>query len=147
MTEDLFSGVLERGPVKAATSDGAWLAAMLATEASLAAAQADLGIIPGDAAAAIGAACGAPDRFDLAAIAARACEGGNPVIPLVDVLRELVGRQHATWVHVRTTSQDILDTAAMLVTRQSCELIRARTSTTRAVRLRRLVEAHARAPR
>src|SRR5436305_777321 len=75
---ELFGGVLARGPVAAAVSDEAWLAALLRVEAALARVTA-----PPDAAAAITEAC-RPERFDVAALGAAAAAGGNPVIPLVD---------------------------------------------------------------
>jgi 3-carboxy-cis,cis-muconate cycloisomerase len=110
----LFDGVLARGPVRAAVADTAWLAALLDAEAALAAAQAKAGLIPAEAAAAIAAAC-RPDRFDPAALGREAAGPGNPVLPLVQALREAVGGDAAGFVHHGATSQDILDSAAMLV--------------------------------
>jgi 3-carboxy-cis,cis-muconate cycloisomerase len=49
---------------------------------------------------------------------------GNPVEPLVRALRERVGGDAASYVHFGATSQDVLDTAAMLVSRRSVGLIR-----------------------
>ncbi|MGV9574229.1 3-carboxy-cis,cis-muconate cycloisomerase, partial [Streptomyces nigra] len=46
-------------------------------------------------------------------LAARA--GGNPVIPLVGALTRAVGEEHGPYVHRGATSQDIMDTALMLV--------------------------------
>lgn len=48
------------------------------------------------------------------ALAARAVDGGNPVIPLLTDLRASVPSEVAAWVHRGATSQDILDTALML---------------------------------
>jgi 3-carboxy-cis,cis-muconate cycloisomerase len=110
----LFDALLARGPVRAAVGDRAWLTALLDAEAALARAQARLGLVPRPAAAAIGAAC-RPDRYDLAALAAGAAGPGNPVLPLVRALRAAVGDPAGGYVHFGATSQDILDTAAMLV--------------------------------
>ena len=44
--------------------------------------------------------------------------GGNPVIPLVPRLREAAGPGAASWVHFGATSQDVLDSALMVVGRQ-----------------------------
>jgi 3-carboxy-cis,cis-muconate cycloisomerase len=41
--------------------------------------------------------------------------GGNPVIPLVQALREHVGHDYSDAVHTGLTSQDVLDTAIVLV--------------------------------
>lgn len=110
----LFDAVLARGPVRDAVGDRAWLAALLDAEAALARAQAEVGLIPRPAAAAIDAAC-QPARYDLATLAAEATGPGNPVLPLVRALRATAGPTAADYVHFGATSQDILDTAAMLV--------------------------------
>ncbi len=110
----LFDAVLARGPVRDLVSDGAWLAAMLEVEAALAHAQAALGLVPAEAAAAIAAAC-RPERHDVAALGAAAARSGNPVVPLVAALRDAVGPAAAAHVHTGATSQDIIDSAAMLV--------------------------------
>ncbi|MBR7832706.1 3-carboxy-cis,cis-muconate cycloisomerase [Actinospica durhamensis] len=101
------------GRVEAETGDGAYLKALLDAEAALTRAQAGLGLVPPAAAAAVDAAARAP-RFDARALAL-ASGGGNPVIPLVGELRRAVGAEHAGSVHRGATSQDIMDTATMLV--------------------------------
>jgi 3-carboxy-cis,cis-muconate cycloisomerase len=120
----LFDEVTGHGPVRAAVADPAWLRHLLAAEVALAAAQAELGIVPATAATAI-AAAGAPDRYDLTALGRAAAGPGNPVLPVVEALRAEVGGAAAEFVHFGTTSQDILDTAAMLVARDALELVRA----------------------
>ena len=110
----LLTPVRAGSAVEALTSDAAWLRAMLDVEAALARTQARLGTIPPDAAAAIGAAV-SEGTFDLRSIALAARETANPVVPMVGRLRAAVppsARQH---VHLGATSQDILDTAGMLV--------------------------------
>jgi 3-carboxy-cis,cis-muconate cycloisomerase len=92
----------------------AWLQALLDVERSFAAAQARAGLIPGSAAAAIAACCTA-DRFDAASLGRRALGAGNPVVPLVADLTALLPAEAARYVHSGATSQDILDTAMMLV--------------------------------
>ncbi|NDU71319.1 3-carboxy-cis,cis-muconate cycloisomerase [Actinomadura sp. DSM 109109] len=109
----LLSPVRAGTRAEAATSDLAYLTAMLDAEAALARAQAGLGIIPAAAAVAITAAADA-GRFDLAGIARRARASGNPVVPLVADLRALAGAA-GEHVHFGATSQDIADTGAMLV--------------------------------
>lgn len=109
----LLSPVRAGTEAEAATGDAAYLAAMLDAEAALARAQARLGIIPRDAAEAIGAAAD-PGRFDLADVARRARGSGNPVVALVEDLRRLAGPA-GEHVHRGATSQDIADTGAMLV--------------------------------
>ena len=111
----LFDGVLARGGVPAEISDRAWLAAMLEVEAALARAQARAGLISSGDAAAIAEAPADPDRFDAAAIGAEAAKTGNPVVPLVKALTDAVEGPGAGQVHRGATSQDVLDSAAMLV--------------------------------
>ena len=48
-------------------------------------------------------------------------EAATPVIALVSALRDLVGPDAAASVHVGATSQDIVDTAMMLVARRALE--------------------------
>jgi 3-carboxy-cis,cis-muconate cycloisomerase len=91
---------------------------MVATEAALARAEASVGIIPADAAAAITAAC-QPGRFSPSAIGVAAVASGNVVIPLVRELTAAVGEPHCRWVHWGATSQDISDTAFALVLREA----------------------------
>lgn len=118
----LFDGVEARGAVPAAVGDDAWLAALLTVEAALARAEAKVGLIAPATATAIAAAC-RPERFDLAALGAAAPASGNPVVPLVAALRSAVGPPAAEAVHLGATSQDILDTAAMLVCRSALDAI------------------------
>ena len=97
--------------------DNALLTAMLATEVALAEAQAELGVIPADAAAAIRAAA-VPAHIDLAAVAAGVRETANPVVAFVEQLTAAVRSvdpSAAEYVHRGSTSQDILDTALTLL--------------------------------
>jgi 3-carboxy-cis,cis-muconate cycloisomerase len=113
----LFDGVLARGGVREQVGDTAYLVAMLDAEAALAYAEAQAGLIPREDAETIGAFCRA-DRYDLAELGRDAAAGGNPVIPLVRALTSAVYEadpEAAKHVHRGATSQDILDTAAMLV--------------------------------
>jgi 3-carboxy-cis,cis-muconate cycloisomerase len=116
----LFDEVLARGAVRTAVGDRAWLAALLQAEAALARSQSRLGLIPPAAAEAITAAAD-PANYQPAAIGAAAAGPGNPVLPLVHALRAAVGDQLAPYVHFGATSQDILDTAGMLVTARALE--------------------------
>jgi 3-carboxy-cis,cis-muconate cycloisomerase len=112
----MFDRIFVPARLRDALSDEAWLQALLDVERGLAAAEARAGVIPDEAARAIGGACSA-DRFDAAALADEGRSPGNPVEPLVRALREAVGGDAAEYVHRGATSQDVLDTAAMLVSR------------------------------
>ncbi|HEY5832489.1 3-carboxy-cis,cis-muconate cycloisomerase [Streptomyces sp.] len=123
----LLSPVRAGTEVEEAVGDRAWLQAMLDAEAALARAQATLGTLPADAARAITTAARA-DRFDLRALALAARETANPVVGLVAALTEQVDAdspQAAQYVHRGSTSQDILDTGAMLVASRALRVIRA----------------------
>jgi 3-carboxy-cis,cis-muconate cycloisomerase len=111
--------------VAAATGDRALIAALLDVEVALADAYADLGIGPDTAPASVRAAA-SRIVVDPAELAERARGGGNPVIPLVADLRSAVAaddERAAQWVHRGATSQDILDTALMLVARRAVTVI------------------------
>ncbi|WP_037618111.1 3-carboxy-cis,cis-muconate cycloisomerase [Streptomyces aureus] len=127
-------------PASAATSDRAYLRAMLDAEAALTRAQASLGLAPAEAAAAVTRAAEAAD-FDLASIALRARGGGNPVIPLVTDLTAAVPAEFGAYVHRGATSQDVLDSAAMLVAARTLDLVLADLERTDA-RLARLAAEH-----
>jgi 3-carboxy-cis,cis-muconate cycloisomerase len=118
----LFDGIYARGESAAQVSDQAWLQAMLDVEAALARACAQEGLLIAADAEQIAAACVAR-RFDVAAIGAEARQHAGPVLPLVRALRAVVGEQLAGRVHLGATSQDVLDTAAMLVARRALEPI------------------------
>jgi 3-carboxy-cis,cis-muconate cycloisomerase len=109
-------------PAASATSDTAFLRALLDAEAALTRAQATLGAAPGEAATAVTAAAES-GRFDPRDIAVRARGGGNPVIPLVADLTKAVGEEYGPYVHRGATSQDVLDTATMLVAVRTLDLV------------------------
>jgi 3-carboxy-cis,cis-muconate cycloisomerase len=118
-TGGLFDGVLAHGAVRDEVSDRAWLQAMLDVEAALARAHAVAGTMDRDDAASIARACRA-EHFDITAIGRDATDSGNPVVPLVRALRgALEDPAVADLVHRGATSQDILDSAAMLVAQRA----------------------------
>ncbi|UOQ59089.1 lyase family protein [Leucobacter rhizosphaerae] len=108
-------------------SDAAVLEALVAAEVALTRAWADVGVAPRPAADEIstalgwrgpGEGCAWPDA-PLEQLAADAVAGGNPVIPLVGLLRDRVAAEARTWVHRGATSQDVLDSALMLLAHRS----------------------------
>jgi 3-carboxy-cis,cis-muconate cycloisomerase len=113
-SSDVFAGVLARGGVAEQVSGRAWLQALLDFEAALARAQARERVITQAQADAIGEAC-AIERFDVAEIGAGAAEIGNPAGAVVKALKAAVDAP----VHHGATSQDAMDTAAMLVTKRA----------------------------
>ena len=119
MSSELFDAAFGTTAVVTATDDAALLDALCEAETALARACARAGLIELAVALEIAAACDAVRRTDPAELGRRAAAGGNPVIPLVDELRDRVaeraGAGVAAAVHLGATSQDILDTALMLV--------------------------------
>lgn len=118
---DPFAYLVASGAVAEATSAASWLQAQLDVEAALAAAQAAAGDIPSDAAGAI-AACCRIENIDTEALAAATEQGGVSVIGLVEQLRAQVGGAATEHVHRGATSQDIVDTAAMIVAGRAAAL-------------------------
>jgi len=138
----LLTPVRTGSAVEDATGDTAFLQAMLDAEAALARA-----LAPADAAAVVTDAARA-GLYDVRDLARRARSGGNPVIPLVADLTAAVARTDgdaAAYVHRGATSQDILDTATMLVAARALPLIVAHLDRT-AAELARLAAAHRATP-
>lgn len=118
----LFDGVLGRGPVGEAVTGQAWLRALLDAEAALAAAGAVVGLVPAAAADRIAAACRSV-RIDLPALGQQAAAAGNPVVPLVREIERAAGSEAGRYVHRGATSQDVMDTAMVLVARRAVDLL------------------------
>jgi 3-carboxy-cis,cis-muconate cycloisomerase len=116
----IFGGVFSRGgPV---ADDAAWLRAMLAAESALARALERAGLAPPGAGAAVTAAAARPGDFDLAELSRSSELTGNPVPGLARALTRLVPDPAAkSAVHKGATSQDIMDTAAMVLARDAID--------------------------
>jgi 3-carboxy-cis,cis-muconate cycloisomerase len=118
--DGLFGGLFGRGAV--GVGDLGWLQAMLDVEAALARALERAGLAEGGAGAAVTAAAHA-DKFDTAEIGRQAAGTGNPVPALVRALSEGLPAGAREAVHRGATSQDIIDTAVMLLARRAIEVI------------------------
>jgi 3-carboxy-cis,cis-muconate cycloisomerase len=92
--------------------------AWLDVEAALARAQAELGIIPKEAAEAISRAARL-DLLDRVRIDEGFARTGHTIVPLVWELGRVVGEQHGGWVHWGATTQNITQTGDLLVLRQA----------------------------
>src|ERR1700753_1572603 len=115
----LLAPMLSSAAMRAICDDAACLQNMLDFEAALARAEASAGIIPASATGPIAAACKA-QAFDMTALAEAATKSGNLAIPLVKALTSAVAKsdaEAARYVHWGATSQDVIDTAAMLMLR------------------------------
>ena len=143
----IFDRFLASAEVMQVLDERAFVQAMLDFEAALARAQADAGAIPARAGAVIAAACDARG-FDIDAIVAEGARVGTVAIPLVKALTAAVAQvdaDAALVVHWGGTTQDVLDTAQVLVTRRALALVDRDLSTLVAALLR-LAQAHGDAP-
>jgi 3-carboxy-cis,cis-muconate cycloisomerase len=108
--------------MRAVFDERAYFQRMLDVEAALARVQAQLGIIPADAAAAITRAARV-DNLVTEELAASARNVGYPVVGLVAGLSRAAG-EAGRWTHWGATTQDIMDTATVLQIRDGLALIR-----------------------
>jgi len=116
----LFGGVFARGDVEA--GDTAWLQAMLDAEAGLARALERAGLTPAGSGEAVTAAARA-ENFDPNELGGLAALTGNPVPGLARALARQVPQTAVSAVHRGATSQDIMDTAAMLLAQRAFGVI------------------------
>jgi 3-carboxy-cis,cis-muconate cycloisomerase len=117
----LMESLATTEPLAEIFSDRSVLTAMLAFESALARSQARFNLIPASAADAIAAAADAA-RFDPTTLARGALLSGTPAIPLVKALTEQVGMHDpvaAGFVHWGATSQDVCDTAMVLLLKKA----------------------------
>ncbi|WP_422757696.1 class-II fumarase/aspartase family protein [Paenarthrobacter sp. C1] len=143
----LLSPVSASPSVAALTGDRAVIAAILDVEAAWAAVLEEAGLAPVGSAAVVAEAAN-PASYDVADIAERAQGGGNPVIPLLGDLRARVrgldtaGIGAGKAVHASLTSQDVLDSALMLLARRTIAALLAEVKGTTTA-LATLAEQHA----
>ncbi|WP_297618732.1 3-carboxy-cis,cis-muconate cycloisomerase family FAD/NAD(P)-binding protein [Nocardia sp.] len=112
-------------PITAVTSDDAWIDAMVDVELALSRAQARAGLIPAGVTEHIAIAV-RDHRFDARALAVESRRAANPVVALVARLHDAVAEVDpvsADYVHYGSTSQDILDTATMLIADRALAMI------------------------
>jgi 3-carboxy-cis,cis-muconate cycloisomerase len=113
----LIESLATTEPLAEVFSDSSILQTTLDFEAALARAEARIGIVPKSAADGIAAAANATE-FDISALSRGMFRAGTPGIPLVKALTEKVSAaapEAAGWVHWGATSQDVADTALVLL--------------------------------
>ncbi|WP_280400213.1 3-carboxy-cis,cis-muconate cycloisomerase [Nocardia carnea] len=123
---ELFDPLFGAADLGAALSDRAWIDALVEVECALARAQAVAGVLDeGHARAITAAGPQAAAALAPAELGAAAVAGGNPVIPLVGTLRKACAPAGvpAAAVHKGATSQDILDTALVLLAQRAGALV------------------------
>jgi 3-carboxy-cis,cis-muconate cycloisomerase len=127
MPVSLINSLATTEPLAELFSDSSVLRLMLDFEVALARIESKLEIIPRSAAEAIATAAD-PARFDIAELSSRSLRAGTPGIPLVKMLRDLVRARDthaADFVHWGATSQDVSDTALVLLLKRAQPLIEA----------------------
>jgi len=125
-------------------SDESILRAMLAFEVALARIETSLGIIPSSALAPIQRAT-RPELFNSSEIAAAGLRSGTITIPFVKSLTEQVQKANpsaAGFVHWGATSQDVADTAIILLLKQARDILQGDLARLESA-LQRLSEDHA----
>lgn len=121
---DLWNPVFGAAGVAAVTGDRAWIAAMCEVEAALARACATVAVIDSGTADEIAAACDeVASTTDPVELGRQAAADGNPVLAVVGLLRGRLSGEAAAAVHLGATSQDVLDSALMLMTRRALDLV------------------------
>lgn len=121
----IYQDIFSASGMRAVFSQAATVARWIEVETAIAAAQADLGLIPTAAAAAIAAAAD-PKSIDIDRLAADMMLAGRPIIGLCTQLRERVGPEHEDWVHWGATTQDVMDTATVLQMRDGIGQVQTR---------------------
>src|SRR6059058_1888746 len=128
LSSTLFGDMFGTAAMRGVFGELAFLARCTEAEAALARAQARLGIVPAEAAAAISKAAATvtaePESLDLARLKRETETVGYPILPLVRQLAERAG-EAGRWLHWGATTQDIMDTAAVLQIRDGIRLIEA----------------------
>jgi len=118
----IFGALYGTEEMRDAFSDSALMRRMLEVEAALARVEAELGIIPADAAAAIARAA-KPEHLDPAALRESARLVGYPVLGVARALGRAAGTEAEKYVHWGATTQDIADTALVLQIRDGFQLV------------------------
>jgi adenylosuccinate lyase len=118
----LLGRLFTSAEMQAVFTDRAMIQAWLDAEVGLSAAQAELGLIPKSAAAAIEASADA-GLFDLAAMSAEVERTAHPLVPLLRQLGEAAGPEAAAYVHYGATTQDITDTGLALQLRRAVTIL------------------------
>lgn len=147
MSGSAFEGFLSTPQMLAVFGEQSVVQAMMDFEAALARAEAAVGLISPEAATAIAGVCRA-ELYDVPALVAASGRAGSLAIPMVKRLTDTVAlfdAQAAQVVHWGGTSQDVIDTGMVLVTRRALALIDDHLSALNAALLA-LAERHADTP-
>jgi 3-carboxy-cis,cis-muconate cycloisomerase len=118
----IFGNIFSTDAMRRIWSDENRIQKYLDIEVALAHVQAQLGIIPAEAATEI-AKHGDVLQYDVGKLKKRTEAIGYPVLPVVEQLVKLCANGLGEWAHWGATTQDITDTAAVLQIRESLDLV------------------------
>lgn len=118
----LFGDQFSTPEMRAVFDERAMIQRWLDVETALAAAQAELGLIPADAAATIARRARVAE-LDLDAIRRDLVVTAHPIVPLVRELGRVSG-DAGRWVHWGATTQDIMDTGLVLQLKDAHAILR-----------------------
>jgi 3-carboxy-cis,cis-muconate cycloisomerase len=121
MFESFITGHWFSAEAKQLWSDQATLQSWLTVEAALARVQAQLGLVPAEAAQVIARHCHAAD-FDTARLAQDIAFAQHPLVPVLQLLQQRCGEPAAGYLHWGATTQNIFDTACALQMRETHRL-------------------------
>jgi 3-carboxy-cis,cis-muconate cycloisomerase len=119
----LFRDAFSTPAMRAVFSDHALIARYIEVEVALAAAEAECGVIPAEAAAEIATRCRF-DALDFDLLRLETDNVGYPILPLVHQLVKQCG-EAGRYLHWGATTQDIMDTANVLQIRAGIALVEA----------------------
>ncbi|HJS95322.1 MAG TPA: 3-carboxy-cis,cis-muconate cycloisomerase [Solirubrobacteraceae bacterium] len=118
----LFAGLFAHGDAAPQVSDRALVDAMVEVEVALVQALADLELAPAEAARELADAVASGRlELDLDELGRGTGEQGTPIPALLKALRGQLSDTAAAHLHKGATSQDVIDTAIMLVTRRALD--------------------------
>ena len=119
----LFGGLFAHGEVAGLVSDRAFADAMIEVEVALLGALAELGLAPEEAARELAEAVDAGLELDVSELGRGTGEQGTPIPALLRALRRQLPESVSAHLHKGATSQDVIDTAMMLVAARALDVI------------------------
>jgi 3-carboxy-cis,cis-muconate cycloisomerase len=120
----VFAGLFAHGEAAARVNDRALVEAMVEVEVALLQALADLDLAPAEAGRELGDAVASGQlELDVEKLGRGTGQQGTPIPALLKALRGQVSDTAAAHLHKGATSQDVIDTAIMLVTRRALDAV------------------------
>ena len=122
LNETLYRNFFSTEEMRTIWSEENTISLWLRVEHTLASVQAEMGLIPADAAKALGDI--SLEKIDIGLLSEEMHLVGRPIAGFVRQLREYVGPEYGRFIHFGTTTQDIMDTATALQMRDGLVCIR-----------------------